>query len=130
MMRTPTIPTMPTFWKVAPVVMLLLIAAAPLGSAWQRGHIDGARDANVKAERLDRYCHLMQTAVQDARQLTTDRGGVAIWNDLTMYDARALAPCLRAGGASSISACADGDVTCVRTHAATALLWFTASDAP
>jgi hypothetical protein len=130
MMRTPKTPTMPTFWRAAPFVVLVLIAAAAFGSAWHRDRVDRARadQAAAKADRLDRYCHLMRTTVENARQLAaTDRAGVAIWNDLVMYDARALVPCLHDEAIPSdreLVACADGDAACVRHNADAALMWF------
>jgi hypothetical protein len=119
-------PRMPPFWRIAPFAVLIGLAAAGFGSAvWRGREVQARADRDAaKAERLDRYCHLMQTTVQNARQLTGERAGVAIWNDLVMYDARALVPCLRDEAISELAACADGDATCVRRNADTALRWF------
>lgn len=131
---------------MAPFLVLAVIVAAAFGSTWLHDRRDRDRTdrAAAKAARLDRYCHLMQTTVTNARELavdraggiTADRAGVALWNDLVMYDARALVPCLRdetvplQDGEHGFGACADGDAACVRSHAAAALMWFAPIDTP
>ena len=144
-------PPLPRFWRIAPFAVLAIIASAAFGSTWMHDHdrAAGVELAEAKAARLDDYCSLIHGTVRSMAQPDTEirRGDrvyhvevmgqpttIDIWNDLVMYDARALTPCLRAGGERVVTGCPAADYTggdadrrayaCVVINAQAALAWF------